>query len=279
MKISRLVEVGNLSKGELLQIRAQAASERLNIAMDENLLKMSVLDLAQLLDLDSAVNFRIEHPNDLSVEKLGVPGTVEEIFTQAISFLPQIKSSGYNVKIAEKYLALQKGQRMPSVNLGGLYYTRYLKGAANPLNPGIDYVYRDQLSNNQYSQLSVGLEIPLFNRMVVHTNIAKARIQLRDSQYALDQDIQNLFKNIQQVHGNAFSALEKYRAAREAVISNEESFRYTQQKLEAGLVNSVDYNIAKANLLKANSDLLQAKYEFIFRMKIIDFYTGKEIFL
>jgi outer membrane protein len=279
LKISRLVDVGNLSKAELLQVNAQAASEKLNVATGNYTLNMSILELTQLLDLDSLNNFEIVRPLNLSVESLGEPEPVEEIFRMAVNQLPQIKSSEYEVKIAEKQLALQKGRIVPKVTLGGLYYSRYLKGAYNPLDPGFEYFYKDQLRDNQYSQLSVGLDIPVFNRMNVKINISKAKIQLEDSHYALEQNIQFLYKSIQQVHSNALAALEKYHAALEAVTSNEEAFNYTQQKFEVGLVNSVDYNVAKNDLLKAISDLLQAKYEFIFRMKIIDFYKGKEISL
>ena len=166
-KISRLVEVGNLSKGELLQIKAQAASEKLNIANSQNVLTVSVLDLTQLLDLDSAGNFRIMTPQNLSVGNMGLPESVEDIFRIAATSLPQIKSSEYNVRMAEKNLAFERGQRSPSLTMGGLYYSRYLKGAYNPLNPGIEYFYKDQLKDNQYSQLSLGLDIPVFNRMIL----------------------------------------------------------------------------------------------------------------
>jgi outer membrane protein len=278
-KISRLVEVGNLSKGELLQIKAQAASEKLNVATSQNVLNMAVLELTQILDLDSIGNFRISHPENLSVESMGVPEAVGDIFKVAVASLPEIKSSEYSVKMAEKYLAYEKGLRSPSLTMGGLYYSRYLKGAYNPLDPGIEYFYKDQLKNNQYSQLSLGLDIPVFNRMKTQTTISKARIRLEDSQFELDQKMQLLYKTIQQLHGNALAALEKYYSGLEAVTSDEEVFKYTQQKYDVGLVNSVDYNISKNNLLKAKSDLLQAKYEFIFRMKIIDFYKGKAITL
>lgn len=279
LKIKRLVEVGNLSKSEFLQVNAQAASEKLDIATTRYALNLSVLELTQLLDLDSMNNFEIVHPVNLNVESLGEPEPVDVIFEIAVSRLPQIKSSEYEVKISEELLALQKGQRIPKITLGGLYYSRYLKDAYNPVDPGAEYFFKDQLRNNQYSQLSVGLDIPVFNRMITQTGISKAKIRLEDSQYALEQNVQYLYKSIQQVHSNALAALEKYHASIEAVYSNEEAFNYTRQKFEVGLVNSVDYNVAKNNLLKARSDLLQAKYEFIFRMKIIDFYKGKEISL
>jgi outer membrane protein len=276
-KISRLVEVGNLAKGELLEIKAQAATEKLNIATAQNVLNISILDLTQILDLDSVGNFHIIEPDNLQVETMGLPEQVGIIYNVAIATLPEIKSSEYNVKMSEKYLSLQRGQRSPNLTLGGLYYSRYLKGAYNPLNPGLEYFYREQLKDNQYSQLSLGLDIPIFNRLRTQTNISKAKIQLMDSHYSLEQKQQSLYKNIQQVYGNALATLEKYYAASEAVTFIEEAFKYSQQKFEVGLISSVDYNIAKNNLLKANSDLLQSKYEYIFRMKIIDFYKGKPI--
>ena len=100
-----------------------------------------------------------------------------------------------------------------------------------------------------------------------------------DAKYQLEQTKNTLYKSIQQAHADAVAAADRFFSAQEAVRSNEEAFNYTQQKFDVGLVNSVDYNIAKNDLLKAQSDLVQAKYEFLFKTKILDFYLGKEITL
>ena len=141
----------------------------------------------------------------------------------------------------------------------------------------MNYYLQDQIRDNQYSQLTLGLSIPIFSKMQNLTNISKSKVLLKDYNYMLQQQKQILYKNIQQYHADAVAAFEKYISALEAVESNEEAFDYTQQKFEVGLVNSVDFNIAKNNLTKARSDLAQAKYEYIFKIKILDFYQGKPI--
>ena len=284
-KNKKLVEVGNAAKSELLAIQALAANDKLNVTSAKNTLQLAVLDLVQLLDLDSIGNFQIYKP-DMEVELLEKPGNVTEIYEEALSFLPQIKSAEYMVKAQEKDVAIQQGSRSPEVYLDGLYYTRYLKDAISPDDPywtdpdnltPLPYDYPDQLKNNQYKQLSLGLRIPIFSKMQTQTNISKAKITLEDYNLSLEQQKQILYKTIQQNHADAIAAFAKYTSALEAVNSNEEAFKYTQQKFDVGLVNSVDFNVAKNNLTKARSDLAQAKFEYIFKVKILEFYTGKPI--
>jgi len=121
------------------------------------------------------------------------------------------------------------------------------------------------------------MSIPIFSRLKTQTNISKSKILLEDYNLMLEQEKQILYKKIQQYHADATAAWEKYLSALEAVNSNEEAFNYTQQKFEVGLVNSVDFNIAKTDLTRARSDLAQAKYEYIFKIKILEFYQGKPI--
>lgn len=281
-RTERLVEVGNVAKGELLEIKAQAATERLNVTSAQNNLHLSILDLTQLLDLDSVGNFAVYKPGDLGVEALGLPAPVDQIYGTALDVMPEIQSSGYYVQSAEKDLAIARSQRWPELYLDGLYYSRYVNGLMNPLDtiaPFDDYLLSDQIVDNQYRQLSVGIAVPIFNRFNTQTNISKSKIYLEDAELQRELARQSLYKTIQQSHADALAALEKYNSAFEAVSSNEEAFNYTQQKFEVGLVNSVDFNIAKNNLTRARSDLVQAKFEYIFKMKILDFYQGKPISL
>jgi outer membrane protein len=272
----KMVEVGNAARAELLEIQAQAASEKLKVTEADNTLNLAILDLTQLLDLDSVGNFQIYKP-DLDVELIESPLSVTEIYSTAVTNMPEIKSAEYSLLAQEKAVAIAKGSRWPELYLSGLYYSRYLKDATNPVSPEEAYALNNQLKDNQYAQLTIGLSIPIFSKLQTQTNISKSKVLLKDYNYMLDQQKQVLYKKIQQYHADAVAAHEKYVSALEAVLSNEEAFNYTQQKFEVGLVNSVDFNIAKNNLAKARSDLAQAKYEYIFKIKILDFYQGKPI--
>jgi outer membrane protein len=302
-KTRKLVEVGNSAKGELYQMEAQAANEKLNVTNAENQLKMAYLELTQLLDLDTVMNFDIYIPEDLQIDTSYVLKDVMTIYNEALNNLPQIKSAEYALMSKEKSLAVQIGRRSPSLRLQGNYYTGYSSTGARldldspyditvgyvggDVNQPVtalgynteDYPYFDQIKDNAYKSISIGLNIPIFNQNQINTDISNARISAIDSKYALEQTKQILFKEIQQAHADAIASLEKYKSSTEAVKSNVEAFNYTQQKLDVGLVSSVDYNIAKNDLLKAQSDLVQAKYEYIFKTKILDFYSGKSITL
>jgi len=302
-KTKKMVDVGNIAVGELYKMEAQAASEYLNITNARNNLKMAFLDLTQLLDLDSAEGFDVAFPAGLEIDLNSELEDVSTIYQIAVDFLPQIKSAEYQLKAYEKYLAIQQGKRSPQISLRGTYYTGYsdarskidinsvsdrtigyLGGDLNqpvtaPSYGVTDYPYSEQIKDNAYKSLSLNISIPIFNNWQTETNISNAKISVMDSRLELDQTKQVLYKEIQQAHADAVAALERYKSGMEAVRSNEEAFNYTQQKFDVGLINYVDYNISKNELLKANSELLQAKYEYIFKIKILDFYMGKPIVL
>ncbi|MCK4465669.1 MAG: TolC family protein [Bacteroidales bacterium] len=278
-RTSKMVELGKISKGELLEIQSQAAAEKLNVTNAQNQLILSYLSLIQLLRLDSIGDFKIIKPENIDMDKEILITSVRSVYEYAKKNFPQIKSAEYNLKSLEKDLAIARGQRSPQINLTGTMYSRYSELAHDPLDPTSTYALNKQLSNNLYKQVSVNLNVPIFNRWLVQNRISNAKINVLDAIYNLDQNKQILYQEIQQAHADALAALEKYHSSFEAVESREEAFYYTQQKFNVGLTNSVDYNIAKNNLTRARSDLLQAKYEFIFKSKILDFYQGNPISL
>jgi outer membrane protein len=270
-KTQKMVDVGNKAKGDLLQIQAQAANENYAVVNAENNLHTSLITLAQLLEIDSVNTFVIRKPDIIGIEAANVLLTVDSIYGDAVVNLPQIKSAEYNLGSYQKGVNLAYGQLSPYVSLSGSVSSWY--NETDPDN------YSKQIDNNLAKQLSFGVTIPIFNRMTVKRNISVAKLQVRDAEYNLFQEKKTLYKEIQQAHAAALAALAQYNSATEAVASNEESFKYTQQKYDVGLENIVNYNLAKNNLIKAKSDQLQAKYNYIFKTKILDFYRGKQITL
>ncbi len=118
------------------------------------------------------------------------------------------------------------------------------------------------------------MSIPIFEKWSIQNSISNAKISVLDAEFSLDLSKQILYKSIQQTHNDAVAAFEKYRTSLEVVEHRETAFDYSQEKMDVGIENSVDYNIAKNNLMKAQAELLQAKYEFVFTTKILDFYQG-----
>jgi len=280
-RTGKLVEAGSVAKGDLLEMQAQLASENLNVTEAKNQLNLSILNLVQLLDLDSTGGFEIVTPDTIDPHTLPALPGVTEVFNESLEFLPHIKGAEYQLDHDEKLLQIQQGRRSPVVYLSGTFYTLYsdqnvaYDAQGNPQ----DYPYADQFQDHIAQSVNVGISVPIFNNWEANNAISKARIQVEDSKYYLEQVQQQLFKNIQQAHSDAVSAREKYNSAMEAVNSYREAFNYTEQKFNVGIVNSVEYNIAKNNFIRSESELLQAKYEFVFANKILDYYRGSPISL
>ena len=273
-RTSQFVKLGKTSQGQLLDMKSQAAAERLNLTTVTNQLKTNYLDLTQLLDLDSVGNFRVLKPEDTEIGNDIIIVPSSEVFQNAVASFPEIKSAEYNLKAEEKNLSIARGTRSPNIYLRGLIYSRYSQLGRNPLEPDAPYPYGDQIKDNRYQQVSINLSIPIFQQWSIQNTISNAKISMLDAEVNLDQSKQILYKTIQQTHLDATAALEKYRTSTEVVDSRQAAFDYSQEKLDAGTENAVDYNIAKNNLIKAQAELLQAKFEFIFTTKILDFYNG-----
>lgn len=279
-RTKKMVDVGNLAQGEFYQIKAQEAIDKSSLVNAENNLGITYLNLAQLLDLDSLEGFEIQVPSNIEIEMRAQVNDIRSIYEKALDNMPQITSAEYALKSSEKQLNMARGQISPSVSLTGKlgsYYSNqeyYVNGAAVPIDK-----YNKQMKDNFEQQLSLGLSVPIFNRLAVKNSIDNAKLGVNDAQLQLDIAKMQLYKEVQQAHADALAAMEKFNASIEAVASNEEAFKYTQQKYEVGLVNSVDFSIAQSNLIKAKSDMIQTKYEYIFKLKILDFYMGNPIVL
>jgi len=141
------------------------------------------------------------------------------------------------------------------------------------------YPFFNQLQDNAAAGVGLGLSIPIFNGWQINTNIANARIMHKNAQLDLQSKKLTLYADIQQAYADAVAALKKFNATQQALISMEESFKYTEKRFEVGLVNTVDYNMSKNQLIATQSELLQAKYDFIFKTKILNFYQGEPITL
>ncbi|OFX83778.1 MAG: hypothetical protein A2W99_03185 [Bacteroidetes bacterium GWF2_33_16] len=276
-KTKKLVEIGNAARGALLQIEAQAAGERAALIDAENNLKISYLNLTQLLNLDTTEGFEIQTPEKLELTLNKEFDDINSIFNDALGILPEIKGAEYNLKSSERNLSLAYGRISPSIALGYQYSSRYNELSTNIEDPNANYPYSQQLGDNASQYVYVALRIPIFNNWNTMTGVSRSKILVNDSKLALDLQKQTLFQSIQRARTQATAAMERYRANTQAVESMEEAFRYTEQKYQVGLVDILEYKTAKNSLSKTKSDALQAKYEFIFRSKILDFYRGEQI--
>ncbi len=273
-RTKKMLDVGNVAQGEFLQIKAQEANDKTSVINAKNDLEIALLNLTQLLDLDSTAGFDIVVPQSIEVELLALPESVQDIYNAALNSLPQIKSAEYALKSSEQQLKKSWGMLSPSFNLDGSLSSDYQKVPDLPAD-----TYFKQLNDNPRKSIGLSVNIPIFNQLQVKNSISNSKLQVKDYKYQLDLAKMALYKEVQQAHADATAAREKYYSSVEAVNYNEEAFKYTSQKMEVGLVNSVDYNVAQNNLISAKSNMLQAKYEYIFKLKILDLYMGKPITL
>ncbi|MDP4274418.1 MAG: TolC family protein [Bacteroidota bacterium] len=300
-----LYNAGSVPQGKLFEIQAQAASDELQVVNSQNSLDLSKLTLIQLLDLDSIKNFEIEKPNLGFIKIDTLEFTIDSVFNRAQE-LPQIRAAQYSLLSAEKGLAIAKAERSPRLTLGASYGSGYsdirerVTGLSDfqtfpigktqttgetvvslPAQTPIygNYPFNNQIKDNANTNIMLGLSIPIFNGWKANSSIANAKLAMVNSKYSLQNAKNMLYKDICQAYTDALAALKKYRATDKALSSIEESFKYTQQKYEIGLMNFVDYSTVKNQLAKTQSELLQAKYEYIFKLKVLDFYKGNPITL
>jgi outer membrane protein len=305
IRIQKMVDAGSSAKGDLLNIQAQSAAEELDVVDAENKLFISNLTLQQLIDLPVSKDFQVEKPQLKAVEVSKDVLTPDQIFDYALLSRPEIKSADLRVQSAEKSLAIARGRITPTLSFGASWGTGY-SGAAmeidptitpttslypigitqilmdTVLSPVVNYSYRtksfgNQLKDNNNKSIGFNLIIPIFNGWQGRTAISQAKILTNKAELDLDISKRDLRKSIEQSYADAAAALKKYKASEQKVAAQEESFKYTQQKFDVGMLTSFDFNNAKKDLTKAQSDVLQAKYDFIFKTTILEFYMGKPI--
>ena len=269
-KTRKLVDAGSVARGNLLEIEAQAAQEELSLITIKNQLETSVLTLTQFLELKTPAGFEVVVPEINVDPNTIVEGNIDDIYAIAEKNRPEIKSSELKLKASEYSLKIAKGGRSPVVSLNYSLNSRYTDISNVPGQSS----FNTQLKNNKSSGIGLSLNIPILNGWQVNKNISNSKLNVETSKYALEGTQKQLYKNIQQAYTDAVAALKKLNVSLKAIASMEESFRYTEQKFNVGMVTPVDYNAAKTQLLKSQSDMAQAKYEFIFKTKVLDFYKG-----
>lgn len=294
-----LYEGGTLPRGSVLEIEARLAEEELNLITARNNLRMAYLELIQILDLDPADEFTIERPQTEMTDN-EIIASPQAIFEKALQVQPSVKSAESRVNMAEKQISLERGRLSPSLFLEGNIGTGYSEASmqfAGTVNTGEEQIgyladqtpvyaqqfasvferkpYRDQIRDNFSQYVGLSLRIPIFNRWEVRTRIQQSRVELARARNQSDLTRNNLNKAIQQAHADALAALQKYNATEKSLDAFTESFNYTQQRFELGMVSSVEFNESQSRLAAAERDALQAKYDFIFKMKIMEFYMGE----
>ncbi|MDA3853291.1 MAG: TolC family protein [Bacteroidales bacterium] len=269
-----LVQAGKIAEGTLLEIKAQEARESLELVKATNTHRMALLNLVQLLELDDYSGFGIQQPLLLEMQAQLSLLSAKQVFEASLAIRPEIKSAEYQLESSQTRLEVAQSAYIPSLSASAGFSDQY-----NTDYSGNVLSFGTQLNDNTQSYIGLNLSIPIFNRHTVRNNVKNSEIQIENMKLDLEGTKKELRRQIEQAYINALASFERYNANDVAVESMEESFRYMEQKFNLGRVNSVEYNDSKTKLTKAQSDLVQARYEFIFRTKILDFYYGIPIVL
>ncbi len=276
--MERLVEVGNEPRGRLLEVKAQLSTAELTQTQAINAREISRLDLMHLMNITEQVAFEIEKPLFPEPSLADIP-SLDSVFQYALINLPQIKSAEHGIEAQERFLAMQQGQRSPRLYASGFYYSNYSDGLQNPdpNAPSSEYPITEQITNNQYKQVSMGIQIPFFNRWQVQTSINKAKLELQDAEYQYNNVVLELQKSIQQYHTEALASLDNYKSAQESVANSDEVFRFAEERFKVGTGTALEMQEARKQLFESTAEMISSRYVLIFYSKILDFYMGKEI--
>lgn len=269
-RITRLHEVGKASPAEVAEAKARVAQDEMSAVQADNNYRLALLDLSQLLELPTPENFALAAPDtELEFSPLTSP---DDIYNQAMLYKPGIKAAQYRLEGSEKNIRIAKSSYYPqlsfSAGLGTNFYT---------VNGSAGSSFGNQMKNNLNKYAGFSLNIPIFNRLATRNRVRTARLQQTNLALQLDNSKKALYKEIQQAWYNAVAAESKFKSSESAVEANQESFRLMSEKFDNGKATSVEYNESKLNLTKALSDRIQAKYDYLFRTKILDFYKGQPI--
>jgi outer membrane protein len=270
-----LMEVGNKTMADISQAKAQVSTAELNVTNAQNDLSISYLTLAQLMEMGTdTATFKVVAPTVSEIAIAQTDYEVNEVYKQALNNFPDIKLANLNTLAAEKGIAIAKGSLYPSISLNaglGSSYSYIFKTLA----PQDDFSTQIDDRFNQYIGLS--LQIPIFNGLSAKSNVKRAKISYQNFKIQEQLAKNNLNKVIAQAVMDLKAAESRYRSTENTFNAQRDAFNVNEQRYNVGLVNSLDYNTAITNRNKAEIDFIQAKYDLVFRSKVIDYYLGKQI--
>jgi outer membrane protein len=267
-----LVNTGREPVSRLYELKAQLANDNYNVTNAERNLHLALLDLAQLLELENFSMFDVATPTFLmDVSEMPIPAVV---FENAIVTLPNVKAEEFRLERSKKNLEIARGAYLPNISLGASTSTGYFY-MNNSVIPNDSF--GSQLSNNWRSYVGMSMNIPIFNRMSVRTNVSQSKLQIQNQELEIENVKKVIFKDIQRAMLNAKVSKDRYVAAVNSVEANQESYHFVEQRYESGRSTFFDMQQSRYSLERALSEQIQAKYEFIFNTKVLDFYNGKTI--
>ena len=313
----KLLKAGAVAEGNLLDSRSQLAGEERTLVTAQNQLALAQLSLVQLLNLDpaNAARFEVVAPTLSDPTTLAVTADALDpnaTFELARQRLPEIKAADLRVLSARRNLEIARGGYYPRLTLAGGVQTgfssaraQFLRTVGEPVpvpvlqrdpNGGyvpspyvlltpqttsqqLPYKFLDQLAEGRGEFVQFSLNVPILNGLQARVGVQRAEVNIQQAALRAEQTRLQLRQTIQQSFADALAAQRRFAASSRQVEALALSFRNAEIRFNNGLLNGTDFNIARNNLTAAESDMIQAKYEFYFRRKVLDFYQGKPLTL
>jgi len=294
----KLVNAGKLPEGDLLNMKAQTANSELQVINARNQLKNTELLLQQLIDYTDTSAFEIEVPLITSTDTI-LPYTLDEVYQTALT-MPEIISQEYRLKASAYDVSIARSNFYPKLTMSASYSTGY-SDARKQYTPGDTlalpvgytgatyqtvymfqptftesaYPFIDQFADNAGTSVGLRLSVPIFNNRMTETAIKTAKIQTLNQEVNVYNAKNTLFKTISEAFGNADAALQRYRASERAMLANKTAYEYSEKKYKIGLISNYDFQLIYNNYQNAESEHIQAKFDYLFRRSILDYYAGK----
>lgn len=270
-RTKELVDAGTQPSGNLLEIEATKTNDENAIVSAKNNINLALLSLAQILQVNYT-NFDIQEI-PLNVDNLRMTyDNTQAIYDVALTNQPEIKSAALNIENSDLNVELAKGRFLPTVSLSAGMNTFY----SNLY--GLDLYTNDnftkQIDNNFGQSISLSVNIPIFNKGNTRVNVNKAKINQEIAKIKLEDTKRALRENIERAYLNAKSTLKEYEAAEKSLEAQELSFKFAKERYQIGATNSFDFDQVKNRLISARAKVINAKYNFVFRTKVLEFYYG-----
>jgi outer membrane protein len=298
-----MVNAGTIPRGDLFDLKATVATDKQNITVSENNLLISKLSLAQLLQLKEFADFDVADDTEVKDENNIMAQTPIDIYNKAKETRTELKLAQTNLEIAEKNVAIARGAYQPT--LSGFYsfttrasYSDVVTGVTpNLTNPtsqigfvegtnqavlennftpilGAPQPIFDQFSDNKGHSFGLQLSVPIFNGFSVKNNVERSKVNLEKSKIDLEQKSLELLRNVYTAFTDAKGALNTYESSTITLEARQQAYNYAKEKYDVGLMNSFDFTQAQTLLTNAQSDVIRTKYDYMFKIKILEFYFG-----
>ncbi|MCX6269598.1 MAG: TolC family protein [Bacteroidetes bacterium] len=277
IRTEKLVNAGKSPESDLLEMKSQQATNNLSVITQQNLLDLAKVTLMQLMDIPIVENFEVAIPV-MDESSAAVVQSNEEIYQKSLMVQPQITSASLRTNSSQMALKVNQGAAWPRVTLGANLNSNYASSRkqGSAVNPE-GYPFFSQMWDNIGQSFSLGVSIPIYSNRQIKTNIDRAKINLITTQLN-EQNVKNVLrKSVEQTYSDMRASVRKYEATKLQVAAVQSVYDNAEKKYSDGVMSATDFLTQKNNFTQAQSTLIQAKYDYIFKRKILDFYQGKAI--